>query len=107
MKFHENQRIADLEQRVHQLEKLLGTNSTENLNYLTTRLQQKTLTGIAENLAGQVALLKPKNLDFIEKRVDMVLQKVNSAQTKSPFADSYEFNKKVTFFETIVMKIHV
>lgn len=95
MKFDQNQRIAELEQRIHQLEKLIGFNSQEKLNFLLTRLQQTTLIGIAQNLAAQVAMLEPKNLDYLEKRIDVIIQKTNIAHNQAKVGDSDNFHKKL------------
>jgi len=75
-------RIAELEHRLHQLEKAIGA-QPEKVSRLAGHLGTSTLLDTVQQLSTKAALLQPGQLDLIEARLSNLATKMDAIAEKS------------------------
>lgn len=78
----QSNRIAELEHRLHQLEKTIGA-QPEKVSRLTGNLRSNTVLDAVQQLSTKAALLQPAQLDMIETRLNNLITKMDSIADKA------------------------
>lgn len=93
-------RIAQLEHRLHQLEKAVGA-KTEKLSRLSAALGTETLLDGIQQLSTRAALLQPSQLDLIEVRLTNLATKMDTIAEKKTAAgqDASREQKTLELYE--------
>lgn len=78
-------RIAELENRLHQLEAIVGA-QPEKLSRLATSFGTNNLLEAVQQVSTRAALLQPNQLDLIETRIAGLVTKMDSIAEKSTVA---------------------
>lgn len=88
-------RMAELESRLHNLERVLGT-SNEKLTRLASATSKDTLLETAQHLSATASLLDSSQLDHIEGRLSCLQQKLDAiTEKKAELAHDEEKDKMV------------
>lgn len=78
----QSNRIADLEHRLHQLEKTIGA-QPEKVSRLTGNFRSDSVLDAVQQLSTKAALLQPAQLDVIETRLSNLMTKMDSIADKA------------------------
>ncbi|KAJ9588244.1 hypothetical protein L9F63_018408, partial [Diploptera punctata] len=95
-------RVADLENRLHKLETVVGSTS-DKMARLSLDTQHKCLLEIAQLLSAKASLLDSAQLDHIEGRLTALAQKMDTIREKSAASpEDAERNQKINeLYETV------
>ncbi|KAJ4442794.1 hypothetical protein ANN_04387, partial [Periplaneta americana] len=97
-------RVADLEQRLHKLESVLGATS-DKMARLSLDTQHKSLVEVAQQLSAKASLLDSAQLDHIEGRLTALAQKMDSINEKTAATpEDAERNRKINELYDLVKK---
>lgn len=97
-------RVADLEQRLHKLESVLGATS-DKMARLPLDTQHKSLVEVAQQLSAKSSLLDSAQLDHIEGRLTALAQKMDSINEKAAATpEDAERNRKINELYDLVKK---
>ncbi|XP_055595110.1 dynactin subunit 2 [Uranotaenia lowii] len=82
-------RIAELEHRLHQLELAVGA-KPEKISRLAGSTGSGNLIKAVQSISSKAALLQPQQLDLIDARLAILIQKMDSIKDKSAPAEGAE-----------------
>lgn len=101
--FDKVSKMAELEQRISQLEALLGGNP-EKVSFITADTTSKTLMDSVETLQSQVSMLDVNLLDHTEARITNLLLKMDQVKEKSAEAGEVDKESKISELYDLVKK---
>lgn len=102
-RLHQTSRIAELEQRLHKLESILGT-SNETMARLGSSFQNESIASIVQNLESRVSLLEPSQIENVEARLSAIAGKMDSVSEKVNSQSDPEKDAKVNELYQLVKK---
>merc|ERR1712029_270608 len=102
-KLDDQKRIAELDKRLENLEKILAF-SPDKMSELSMETNQKSVIGAMQVLNSRMNLLSPTHLDHVEGRLAALLQKMNTLADKKSVLDDAEKQSKIAELYDVCMK---
>lgn len=102
-KLDDQKRIAELDKRLENLEKILAF-SPDKMSELSMETNQKSVIGAMQVLNSRMNLLSPTHLDHVEGRLAALLQKMNTLADKKAVLDDAEKQSKIAELYDVCMK---
>nr|CAD7198311.1 unnamed protein product [Timema douglasi] len=93
-RFSQTTRLAELEQRLHKMEAVLGM-EPQKLTRLSLDSQRRSLLEVAESLSARANLLDSAQLDHIEGRLIALTQNMDSLAEKTGTCEDADKQRKV------------
>nr|CAD7571723.1 unnamed protein product [Timema californicum] len=102
-RFSQTTRLAELEQRLHKMEAVLGM-EPQKLTRLSLDSQRRSLLEVAESLSARANLLDSAQLDHIEGRLIALTQNMDSLAEKTGTCEDADKQRKVVELYEMVKK---